>query len=387
MLQKTLLNSEIISKSTEISSKYHLCEHCLGRLFLNLYGGTSSKLLGKKIQKLLNLNSSQKCYICKNTLENISFNVEKIYDILKNYDYKTFEIGSILKPSMIDRDDQIRSNFDLHADSLKHTITTELSANLIRKTKKSLIHKNPDVVATMNFKTNQCDVKSRSIVLFGKYIKKSRGFPQKQTPCSDCKGKGCIFCNNHGITSFESIEGQIANFLYHKFQTQMTKFTWIGGEDKNSLVLGSGRPFFVKIHSPKKRSIQFRKNITVNDLMLADLHEIPQLPRGNIAFRSTVKLFITTSSIIENSVLKLLKNLINYSIIIEESKKQQKRTLYDLKYKKTSANSFTLWITVDGGLPIKRFVTGDDVFPNISESIQTNCSCVKYDFLDIVVQI
>ena len=31
------------------------------------------------------------------------------------------------------------------------------------------------------------------------------------------------------------------------------KFSWIGGEDKESLVLGKGRPFFAEIIEPKRR--------------------------------------------------------------------------------------------------------------------------------------
>ena len=51
-----------------------------------------------------------------------------------------------------------------------------------------------------------------------------------------------------------SIEGIISQYIFKKFGGTTTKFTWIGGEDKSSLVLGSGRPFFVKLHHPNKRT-------------------------------------------------------------------------------------------------------------------------------------
>jgi len=48
----------------------------------------------------------------------------------------------------------------------------------------------------------------------------------------------------------------ISQFLFEKFGGTTTKFTWIGGEDKSSLVLGTGRPFFVKIQNPHKRNLR-----------------------------------------------------------------------------------------------------------------------------------
>jgi len=62
--------------------------------------------------------------------------------------------------------------------------------------------------------------------LYGRYIKDKRGLPQKKKSCIDCKGKGCIFCNNHGIVSFDSVEGKISQLLYEKFETkQAVQFT------------------------------------------------------------------------------------------------------------------------------------------------------------------
>jgi hypothetical protein len=40
---------------------------------------------------------------------------------------------------------------------------------------------------------------------------------------------------------------------------------------------------------------------------------------------------------------------------------------------------------VEGGLPIKRFVIGTDVTPNVSETIETNCIPDEFDFLEIIV--
>ena len=46
----------------------------------------------------------------------------------------------------------------------------------------------------------------------------------------------------------------ITDFLTKSFNAEGCNFVWLGSEDENSLVSGSGRPFFVEIVTPKKRS-------------------------------------------------------------------------------------------------------------------------------------
>ena len=57
----------------------------------------------------------------------------------KEYDFSTFSVGAIIKPSIIDRDDFIRSKYKLKGiDSIKTDITKELGKLFSRKTKKKI---------------------------------------------------------------------------------------------------------------------------------------------------------------------------------------------------------------------------------------------------------
>jgi len=47
---------------------------------------------------------------------------------------------------------------------------------------------------------------------------------------------------------------------------------------------------------------------------------------------------------------------------------------------------FTLMIKAEGGLPVKRFVSGDDVSPGISKILDIPCTCQEFDFFDIEVK-
>ncbi len=86
--QKTKLKrkndfADVISNAKQILSEYDLCEHCLGRLFVKNLSLTSNKILGKKIKKFLKVNSTSKCYICKNILSNIQTYIEKNLSLSK----------------------------------------------------------------------------------------------------------------------------------------------------------------------------------------------------------------------------------------------------------------------------------------------------------------
>ena len=387
-LQKTSCVSgeydKIILQSKSILNECDLCDNCLGRFFIRSTHLTSARILGNQIRRSINSRMGTKCYICKNTFSSINLYVKMMQDTSLGYEFSTFTVGAILKQSTIERDDKLRSKFHLRGvDGIKTAITKELGKKFVRKTKKRIDHLSPDITFTINFKTEQCNVKTKPIFLYGRYIKEKRGLSQKEESCKDCKSRGCIFCNNHGIVSFDGVEGKVAKFLYEKFKTEQVKFTWIGGEDKTSLVMGDGRPFFAKLVSPKKRNIKLTKKSNLNEITIRDLRKIDYIPSGSIHFKSKTKILVSTKNNILSNKLKNLKYLVNIPIEITDSNRQYKKTIYNLKYKKHSLQAFVVEIEADGGIPIKRFVDGSDIIPNISSVIGMQCSCKKFDINQI----
>ena len=375
---------KIILQSKSILNEYDLCDNCLGRFFISFTHLTSVRILGNQIRHSINSRIVTKCYICKNIFSNIDLYVKMMQDTSFGYKFSTFTVGAILKQSIIERDDKLRSIFQLRGiDGIKTAITKELGKKFVMKTKKQIDHLSPDTTFTINFKTEQCNVKTKPIFLYGRYLKDKRGLSQKEESCRDCKGKGCIFCNNHGIVSFDGVEGRMAEFLYEKFKTEQVKFTWIGGEDKTSLVMGDGRPFFAKLLSPKKRNIRLAKKSNLNEIVIRDLRKIDHIPNGSIHFKSKTKILVSTKNNIISNKLKKLKYLTNTPIEITDSSRQYKKTIYNLKYKKCSLQSFTVEIEADGGIPIKRLVDGSDIIPNISDIIGVQCFCKKFDINQI----
>ncbi|MHA7734433.1 tRNA pseudouridine(54/55) synthase Pus10 [Nitrosopumilus sp. S6] len=376
---------KIIPIANQILKKYDLCENCLGRLFSKQLYLSSNKFLGKKLKK--NSKSAQRCYICKNLFDNLNYFLNMMLDSASPYSYSSFSVGVIIKPSIIDRDDTVRSKYKLKGiDGIKADITKELGKLFSKKTKKRFDYLDPELVFTVNLKDDYCDIRSKSLTLSGRYVKSIRGFPQKQKSCSNCSGKGCRICDFHGITEHDSVEGEISQFLFKKLGGTTAKFTWIGGEDKSSLILGTGRPFFVKIQNPHKRSLRISsanlEHIKVNNFKI-----VPDSPKKPLKFNSLVEAKISTSSKINPKLLRKLKNLTKKPITVyEKSGKRSEKRVFSIKHKKHDDTSFTLFFKFEGGLPVKRFVTGDDVSPGISQTLGIPCKCLEFDFHDVEVK-
>ena len=377
--------SKITSIVNSILKKYDLCDQCLGRLFSKQLHLSSNKFLGKKLKK--NYISKSKCYVCKDLFCNLDHFLKLMLDLSSNYEFQTYGVGIIIKPSIVDRDDFIRSKYKLKGiDSIKTDIAKELIKLFTKKTQKTLDSFDPEITFTVNLKDESCQLHSKSITIFGKYVKSERGYAQKQTTCDNCSGTGCRVCDFHGISEFESIEGIISKLIFKKFGGTTTKFTWIGGEDKSSLVLGNGRPFFVKIKNPSKRKSKLFDE-KFNSVSVFNLKLVDTFPKKPLNFYSRIKIKISTELQINSKKLQKLKDLTTCPIVIyEKSGKRYEKKIFDLKYKKNSTNLFTIIMSAEGGFPIKRFVIGDDVSPNISSLLDNSCVAQEFDFLDIVLK-
>jgi tRNA pseudouridine synthase 10 len=356
-------------------------------LFAPKLGLSSHQKLGKKIRSILKKTSPKSCFICKNMMAKLETQLSKMLEMSHDYQFSSFLVGAILQPSILDRDDQIRSKFKLQGiNSIKGDLNREIGKRFGRKTKTHVDYLNPDIVFTLDFKKEECEIKPKPVFLSGRYTKNVRGMPQKQKPCKQCRGKGCFVCDFHGISEFDSVEGKIAKFLYEKFGAQQATITWIGSEDETSLVLGKGRPFFAKLVNPHKRTLKMAKKIPLDGIVIHGLRIIQKIPPNAPRFRSKVEMEIQTENEIKRSQLKNLHKLEKQPIAIyENSGKKNQRHISDIKYKKKSANSFSLFMKADGGVPIKRFADGAEVTPSLSSILENPCKCTVFDFHEILL--
>jgi len=333
-----------------------------------------------------NKEPNQKCFICKNIFEQIDNIVIRILESISSYEFSTFETGSIIKPSLIDRDDYIKSEFQIKGVSnVKSNINHELSKKLARKTKAMINHVNPDLLIKVNFRDSSYEIKSKPIYIYGRYTKKSRTLTQKQHDCTNCLGIGCHTCNFHGLENFNSVAGQITKFLIKKFECEQVKINWIGGEEKSSLVVGNGRPFFAKMINPKKRKKIVRGKKKLEGIQLLELRKINEPPKGQILFKSKVEIIVETDDQINNIMLNNLELLDMPLHIHVDGKKSSSKSIYKINSKKISSKLLKINIYADGGIPIKSFIQSSYVIPNFTDLLKSKCKCVQFDFKKIDV--
>ena len=313
--------------------------------------------------------------------------LSNIYETSNNIDFKTFNLGLTLKNSFLEKDDYIKSKFKIKGiENIKFGISKEMAKKISQKTKSKRILVDPEMFIQANFKDDSCTIRTKPIFIYGRYNKKIRKLPQKQLSCKKCNGIGCHNCDFKGFENIESIEGKISNFLIKKFDGNQVKINWIGGEDQSSLVLGKGRPFFVKILNPKKRNRTLRKSLKLEDISLLDLKKISTQPKGSIPFKSKVSIIVDTKKPISLIQLKKLQNLENSKIHdLSKDKKGNSRQIYEIHYKKLGKNSFLLDLFADGGISLKSFIQNSDVTPNVSELLENSCKCKSLDFKNIII--
>ena len=362
-------NQKTTMATKGISKKYNLCNFC------------SLRLESKKSK-----NTTEKCFICKDIFQKVDDIVGKALMEIAPYEFSSFETGIIIKPSLIDRDDQIKSQFQIKGvNSIKSSLNNEIAKKLSRKTKTKIKHRNPDLTIKINLKDDSYEINSKPMFVYGRYIKKIRTLAQKQRNCNNCAGKGCHNCSFHGLENFNSVEGKISEFLIRKFNCQQIRINWVGGEEKSSLVLGNGRPFFVKIINPKKRKVNLRRKTILDGIELIELRKILEPPTGQIFFKSKVLILIKTEKTVKLTTLKKIEKLEMPLEIHVDDKKTMVKKIYKINFKKTASNLLNITILADGGIPIKSFIKSSYVSPNLTNLLKTQCECLQFDFKKIDV--
>jgi tRNA pseudouridine synthase 10 len=350
--------------------QYRLCKRCLARHTEDSH-----------------IQSDMECYICHGLMDDLDMLIDKMMLAVRDYEFNTFLIGASLPTRMYEREDAIRARLKIRGkENIKSQLTRELGLKIATVTKRKVDYMKPDITISLTVdKENSVDVvvKSRPIVLIGRYVKKLRGITQKQNRCLQCEGKGCGSCGHSGLSDYGSIEGIIAKRLIAKTKCETPRFSWIGSEDHNSLVLASGRPFSVRLYNPKIRDVDKVKikanGVTATMSVFKDNIELPS------RFIVKTRIYARCENAIAKQDLKKLDSLTGTVVKFKNRSKMATKNIYSATARQLScSNEFILTMVADGGLMIKQFVGGEEYMkPNVSEILNTKCECITFDVLDV----
>jgi tRNA pseudouridine synthase 10 len=361
-----------------LRENYVLCKYCLSRQI------SVEADINYDSQDLIQSNSNKvTCHICSGLMHKTDLVVQKIRNSLSDdYHFNTFLIGVTLPSSLYEKEDRIRARFKIRG---RENIKSQLVRDLRKKFRKE--------------SELGIDIQKRSMIIFGRYIKKTRGMPQRAgrlyKPHTQSNTSSFVNPSSpHGLTirSIEdtSIQSIISKEILGITRGQALKFSWIGSEDKNSLVLGSGRPFFVQVRNPKTLHLNENKLDFPHYGLSVNLESLSKkLPEQPVQFIAKTRIIIQTPrQLVKEEVLKI-RSLTN-SVISFKNQKKLSRTstkrIYSLDVVKQDNRICELYLVADGGLTIKQFVEGREcINPNVSTVVNLRCECLMFDVLDIVI--
>lgn len=344
--------------------EYKLCNWCLERQCIKNHA----------LQKIV-----EDCKICHGIWNRLDKTCNKIIQATKDYQYDSFLIGLTLDHSFYDSEDKFRSRYRIRGkENIKTSLLREIRKKFVNISNKKINLNYPDI--TINLQIGKkletiVSVNSSTVVLSGRY-KKVKRFRIK-TKNTD---------NNHSLeVNQRHIEKILKKELLSRFDSDSIVFWPLGKEEPESLVLGNGRPFYVSIKNSKIISFKHDFSIQSKGMIFEINEKVRALPISSPDYVKKVKAIVSFQ---ENLRASDLKEINDSGIrIIEFVNKRGKnwKFIYHMQFKFKTRKKLQCTIICDNGLPVRKFIEGDeDISPNLEEILNRKCKCDRFDISDIM---
>ncbi|MEM1960038.1 MAG: hypothetical protein QXE95_01795 [Candidatus Nitrosocaldus sp.] len=304
------------------------------------------------------------CYICRGLMSRLNDIFMLVEDAVKGYEFRSFLIGATLPQDILEREDEVRAKLKIRGlESIKSSITRELGMMLSSKGYR-VDYERPEIDIHLDLISMDVNVRARPIYLLARYRKSRRGLKQK------------------GYDN--SIESIVRGWIVKEFNARDARFLWIGGEDKDSLVIGEGRPFFIKVLDARKRSGYSERLSSDSDgIDVTIVRKVDGFPR-QIRFTSKVRLYLDG----DQSIMDRVRDVISKGSISIRFREDgygryvvKRMHVIDARYC-SEAGVVEVDILVDGGFTLKRFAEGYDVEPSMHD-LFGNVRLRYFDVLDV----
>ena len=341
---------------------YNLCDWCLKR---------------QSISRLHQKGKDEDCEICHGMRKQIHRISSKIIQATRDYEYHTLLIGLILDHSFYDNEDKFRSRYKIRGkENIKTSLLREIRKNFGELSHKKIDLDSPDISVNLGigkkFETN-VSVNPSTIFLSGRYTKPKRFRIKYRDDDNSLK----VNCSH--------IENIIKKKLMNVFETGSVSFWSLGKEEPESLVLGSGRPFYLSIKNSKMVSFKHEFSMRSNGLIFYMKEKLQTLPKTVPFYAVKVRTLVSCEDNLKASVLKLVNDSGIRIVGMTSTRNKSWKFIYQLKSRIRGQKKLELTILCDNGFPIRRFIDGDeDISPNLCQILDNKCKCQFFDILDIV---
>jgi tRNA pseudouridine synthase 10 len=326
------------------------------------------------------------CFICRGLMGRIDELVSEVASKSAAYEFKTFGIGLSMPEGVQEREDEIRSLLKLKG---RQTIKTELSRLITSGIEKGMRKKsnktNPDLMATVDLAEAKVAIHSRPLFFYGRYTK-PRGIGQRKERCEKCSGRGCGVCKMTGVKRSASVELGVGRRLMTESGAEESKFTWIGSEDEESKVEAPGRPFVAELKNPKRRRLSkaFLVKVGKRVVRVSRGRLLPSRPISLPRFRFRTIIVAKSSRRVTAPELKELgRTLRGAEVVFHRPNERPVTRCVHRVAAKSRGKYIVIDAELDGGLPVKRFVSGELVSPSVSEVLKTEVRCRTFDICGV----
>jgi len=330
----------------------------------------------------LEIVPGRECFVCGGIMDRTRRMTEVAISRARRYQFRTFTVGVTFPDGVQEREDELRSNLKLKGNETIKTQAARLVASQVSAgTGKRVDKQRPDVTLLADFGLVEVSVSSRPVFFYGRYSKPA-GVPQRRLLCEHCQGVGCERCHNTGHELKASVEGLLRRKLSGFSGSEKMVFTWLGSEDPRSVVYPPGRPFIAEVKNPRKRKFpkKFGAKIRGGLVSVSSGRVLPSRPIRLPSFRFLTRINATaTIRVGPEGIADLRSKFHRASVRFDRPHgRPTMKTVYRVS---AEAKGKTLLIDaeLDGGLPVKRFISGELVSPSVSEVLKTEVSCRSFD--------
>lgn len=326
------------------------------------------------------------CYICAGLMDDMPSLAESASRSARRYQFRTFSVGVSLPEGVQEREDELRSVLKLKgSETVKTHASKVVSAAVASSLRKKVDKLRPDLTLLVDVAARDVALMSRPLFYYGRYTK-APGVSQRKEPCHRCSGGGCKFCGNTGYERKPSVEGEVGRKLAGFTGSERLVFTWLGSEDRQSRVYPPGRPFVVEVKSPVKRKVprKFGARFRGGQIAVSSGRVLPSRPMRLPTFRFRTEILGVAKSKVGEGGLKELRSAFHRTEVRFERPHEKPTTKMVYRASATSkGRTLSIDAELDGGLPVKRFVSGELVSPSVSEVLKTEVRCRSFDICEV----
>jgi len=328
----------------------------------------------------------RECFVCQGVMDRTRKMAEAAARRAKRYEFRTFAVGVTFPEGVQEREDELRSELKLKgSETIKIQAARVVAAQASAMLRKQVDRQRPDVTLLADFGAEDVAVNARPLFYYGRYTKPP-GISQRRSFCEQCRGTGCKKCRNTGFERKPSVEVALRKRLAEFSGSRKMTFTWLGSEDRESRVCPPGRPFVAEVKNPRKRKLpkKFGARPGGGLVSVSSGRTLPSKPIRLPSFRFRTKIRATAASRVTEGSLAELKSKFRRATVRFDRphNRPTEKTVYGVSAR---ARGRTLLIEaeLDGGLPVKRFVSGELVSPSVSEVLKTEVGCRSFDICGV----